>query len=257
MLNQQTWSLQGKWALVTGGTKGIGKAIVEVFLAAGAKVISISRSREAIEILERKWNKNEQKVWFIQADLSSPEGIKSSVKEIEKISSAIDILVNNVGTNIRKKATDYEADEIHKILNTNILSAINLSLALHPFLVQNQQSSIVNISSVAGMVHVKSGFIYGLTKGAMNQMTKNLAAEWAPEGIRVNAIAPWYIDTPLAKQVLNNPEYLKSVTDRTPMNRVGQAEEVANAVLFLCLPAASYITGQCLAVDGGFTINGY
>jgi Tropinone reductase 1 len=96
-----------------------------------------------------------------------------------------------------------------------------------------------------------------MTKGAMNQLTKNLACEWAEDGIRVNAVAPWYIETPLAKAVLQDQSYLNNILQRTPMGRIGKPEEVAAAVAFLCMPAAAYITGQCLAVDGGFTVYGF
>ena len=112
---------------------------------------------------------------------------------------------------------------------------------------------MLQFSTVANATHAR----YGTSKAAMIQLTKNLAVEWAGQGIRVNSVAPWYIETPLAKQVLQDDDYRQEVLDRTPMKRVGTVEECAAAIAFLCLPAASYITGHCLAIDGGFSVYGF
>ena len=122
---------------------------------------------------------------------------------------------------------------------------------------QHAASSIVNVGSVSGLTHVRTGAPYGMSKAALHQMTRNLAVEWAEDGVRVNSVAPWYIRTRRTSTKLSDPEYLDDVLQRTPMGRVGDPEEVAAAVAFLCLPAASYITGECVAVDGGFLRYGF
>jgi len=256
MLNNK-WSLKGKTALVTGGTKGIGLAIVTEFLALGAKVFIVARSFESLDktIVEAKVDS--EKLDGALADVSKAEDRIRVVDLISERWGRLDILVNNVGTNIRKKTEDYLEEEVDHILNTNLRSAFELSRLCYPLLKTSGQGSVVNISSVAGLTHLKTGAVYGMTKAAMNQMTKNLACEWAEVNIRVNAVAPWYTETPLAKQVLKDQDYLDSVLDRTPLNRIGKPEEVAATVAFLCMPAASYITGQCLAVDGGFSVYGF
>jgi len=251
------WTLEGKTALVTGGTKGIGLAIVKELHDLGAYVFIVGRSFEALDEVISSINLNTDRVDGSLADVSKTEDRNRIVDVIEKKWDRLDILVNNVGTNIRKKSIEFSEEEIEFLLNTNLKSAFDLSRKLHNALKKSGEGCIVNISSVAGLTHLQTGAVYGMTKAAMVQMTKNLACEWAEDNIRVNAVAPWYIETPLAKQVLKDSDYLESVLTRTPMKRIGKPVEVSAATAFLCMPAASYITGQCLAVDGGFSVYGF
>jgi tropinone reductase I len=245
-----SWDLKNKTALVTGGTKGIGKAIVKEFLALGANVIAVARGKESIDQLKSEINSRRLKV--IAADLGTKKGIEKVVNALDKV----DILVNNVGMNIRKKIVDFEDEDFSKIVNTNLFSAYELTRKCYPLL-KASKGNVVSIASVTGMTHVKSGVIYGMTKAAMIQFTRNIAVEWAADGIRLNAVSPWYIHTPLTEGVLANPDFYNEVISRTPMKRVGLPEEVAAAVAFFAMDRASFITGQNLAVDGGFTINGF
>ncbi len=243
------WNLSNKKALITGGTKGIGLAIAKEFIELGAEITIVSRN-------EPKEFSN-SKVHFIKTDLSNVTGLKRLVNQVKQKWDYLDILVNNVGMNIRKKTEEYSKQEYDKIINTNLFSTFELSCLCYPLLKKSEQGNIVNISSVAGQKHIKTGSIYGMTKAAMIQLTKNLAVEWAEEGIRVNAVAPWYIKTPLAETVLKNKGYYNEVIARTPLKKIGDPKDVAATVAFLCMPAAAYITGQCLSVDGGFTIHGF
>ncbi len=254
---QNKWTLAGKTALITGGTKGIGLAVAKEFYDLGAAIYIVGRNPEALEETMQSFGARMDQVDGSVADVSLPADRKRIVDVVKEKWGQLDILVNNVGTNIRKPTVEYDDEEIDFIIETNLKSAFDLSRRLYPFLKNSGSASVVNISSVAGLTSLKTGAVYGMTKAAMVQMTKNLSCEWAPDGIRVNAVAPWYIETPLAKQVLKDLDYLNAVLARTPMKRIGTPAEVASAVAFLSMPASSYVTGQCLAVDGGFTVYGF
>jgi len=166
-------------------------------------------------------------------------------------------LLNNVGGNTPRPTLAYADDDVRALFENNVMSAFAMSRQAHPLLTRHAATAIVNITSVSGLTHVRTGSPYGMTKAALAQLTRNLACEWAADGIRVNAVAPWYIRTQRSEIALADAAYAEEVLERTPMGRIGEPDEVAAAVAFLCLPAASYITGECIAVDGGFLRYGF
>ncbi|GAB3778085.1 SDR family oxidoreductase [Spirosoma horti] len=250
-MNKSLWSLNGQRALVTGGTKGIGEAIVRQFLDLGASVFIVARDNTLLQQQLTDYRQQGHIVDGIAADVSQPGVATQVIDAVKVIWGSLDILVNNAGTNIRKPTSEYSPAEYDHVLNTNLRSAYELTQAAYPLLKESSAGKIVMISSVSGLAHTSSGSLYGMTKAAMLQLTRNLAVEWAPDGIRVNAVAPWYIKTPLATPVLTNPEKLAGILKRTPMNRVGEPEEIASVVSFLCMPASGYVTGQTISADGG------
>lgn len=253
------WRLEGQTALVTGASVGIGRAIAAELLGLGAEVLIVARDEAQLAATagELAEEFGSEAVRHFAADVGDAEQRREIFDWIEDLGDGLQILVNNAGTNQRKPSMDYAEEEWREIFETNLFAAFELSRFAFPMLSQHASSSIVNVGSVSGLTHVRTGAPYGMSKSALHQMTKNLACEWAEDGVRVNAVAPWYIRTRRTSDALSQPEYFDEVIARTPMRRIGEPEEVAAAVAFLCLPAASYVTGECIAVDGGFLRYGF
>jgi Tropinone reductase 1 len=250
------WNLSGRRALITGGSSGIGLAVAKEFAELGAHLILVARNLEKLQQARESLQSDfpDCAIEIYSADLSVDEDRHELA---DRLRGDLHILINNAGINIRKRVADLTLAEYRKVQEFNVTSCFEMCRLLYPRLKNSVPSCVVNNASVAGLTHLRTGAPYGMSKAAMIQLTRNLAAEWAEEGIRVNAVAPWYIETPLASQVLEQAEYRQDVLDRTPMNRIGKVEECARAIAFLCMPASAYITGHCLNVDGGFSIFGF
>lgn len=253
------WQLQGQVALVTGGSAGIGAAVVRELLGLGADVLFVARDGDALGRREAELAElfPEREVRGFVADMATADGREALFDWIEDGGWPLHMLINNVGGNATRATMDYAEDEWRALFEVNLFSAFELCRFAYPLLCECAASAIVNIGSVSGLTHVRTGAPYGMSKAALHQMTRNLACEWAADGIRVNAVAPWYIRTRRTAGPLATPDYREEVVARTPLGRIGEPEEVAAAVAFLCLPVASYITGECLAVDGGFLAYGF
>ena len=253
-----SWSLAGRRALVVGATRGIGKAAAEELLALGAKVLVVARSEEAVQACVREWNgRHAGCAHGIAADATTRDGIASVCAAVERELGGLDLLVCNAGTNVRKTALEFDDGDFTRLMNANTESAFELARRCHPWLTRGTGASVVFVGSVASEISLGTGVPYAASKAALAAITRGLACEWAKDGIRVNLVAPWYIDTPLAAPVLARPGMLDRIRARTPLGRVGEAEEVARAIAFLLMPASSYVTGCTLPVDGGFLAHGF
>ncbi len=253
------WQLHGHTALVTGASRGIGLATARELAALGANLLLVSRDADRLEHIrvELADDFSACQILAFGADLTEPEERLAVFDWIHDLDTPLSLLVNNVGGNQPAATVDYVEDDVQRIFEQNLFSALSMCRLAHPQLAQHAHAAIVNVGSVAGITHVRTGSAYGMSKAALHQLTRNLAVEWAVDGIRVNAVAPWYIRTQRSEPALADADYLEEVLERTPLKRIGEPEEIAAAIAFLCLPAASYITGQILAVDGGLLSYGF
>jgi NAD(P)-dependent dehydrogenase (short-subunit alcohol dehydrogenase family) len=243
--NQAPFRLDGMVALVTGAGKGIGRACAELMAGAGATVIAVARTQADLDSLAAGCSGDIQ-------------GCVADVTEdnfIERLATLphLDVLVNNVGTNKPQPFIDVEPTALDLMLDLNVRAAFLVAQAAARIMVPQGAGSIINMGSQMGHVGAANRTVYCMTKHAIEGLTKAMAVELAPNGVRVNAVAPTFIETPMTRPMFENPEFRREVIGRIPMGKVGHVNDVANAVLFLASPGSAMVTGDSLKVDGGWT----
>src|SRR5262245_10892553 len=247
------FSLEGKVAVVTGSSRGIGRAIAEGLAGAGAAVAVNGRNPESAQTVADAIASAGGKSFAVPADISKSEDVARLIDATVSTFGRLDILVNNAGISPYYKPaeamTEAEWDDVIKV---NLKGVFLCCQAAGRVMIPQKSGRIINISSIAGKVALPRLIAYSSAKGAINQLTRVLAVEWAPHQILVNAIVPGYIETDLTKGLRENPKRLDAMIRQIPLGRLGKATEIVGAAIYLASDAASYVTGQTLDVDGGW-----
>ncbi|HEX4362773.1 MAG TPA: glucose 1-dehydrogenase [Pseudonocardia sp.] len=249
-----TFRLDGRTALVTGGNRGLGKAFVLALAQAGAKVAFVARDAERNKAVVAEVAEAGFEVLSIDGDLGTDGDIRRAVDESVAGLGGLDILVNNAGTCIHNPSWQVTDDEWDSVFDLNVRALWKCSRAAGEYMREHGGGSIVNVGSISAMIVNRPQWqpAYNASKAAVHQLTKSLAAEWAPLGIRVNAVAPGYVKTEMAP--VHRPEFQRHWIEDVPQQRAAEPAEIAPTVVFLASEASSFMTGSVLVIDGGYTI---
>jgi len=248
------FSLEGKKALITGGNRGLGFAFVQALADCGASVAFVGRSGEANAAAVERLANSGVRAHGISADLLEDDDVQRSVEEAVAKLGGLDIVVNNAGACFHSPAWDATDDQWRQVFDLNVRALWKVTLAAGRHLRTAGGGSIVNIGSISGLIvnRPQAQAPYNASKAAVHQLTKSLAAEWAPFNIRVNAVAPGYVKTEMAP--VDRPELRRMWIEDAPQQRYAMPEEIAPTVVYLCSPAAAFVTGSVLVIDGGYTL---
>ncbi len=248
--------LSNRTAVVIGGTSGLGRAIAVALARSGANVVPTGRREELVEEVCAEIETCERETLRKTVDVASRESIDALCDAVIKQFGGVDILVNAAGRTLRKPTAEVEETEWTTILDTNLTGILRACQSFYKPLKQSGRGKIINIASLASFVAFFEVAAYGASKAGVLALTKSLGAEWAKDEINVNALVPGVFPTELNAELLNGTERGREILTRTPMRRFGKPEEVTGAAVFLASDAASFITGQTIAVDGGFLASG-
>jgi dehydrogenase/reductase SDR family protein 4 len=255
MNTNQLFNLEGKVALITGASKGIGEAIARMYAACGAKVVINSRKQEELDKVAESINAQGGNCTGIAANAGDIAACKTLVEKTMELHGGIDILVNNAATNpVYGPVVQSEDWAFDKIMNVNVKAPFELSKLVHPIMKQRGGGSVINISSIAGVTPDPGLGLYSVSKAALNMLTKVTAKEWGADNIRVNAICPGLIKTKFSEALWQNEKWLAHFVKQLPIARMGTVEEIAGLALFLASNASGYCTGTLFTADGGVTI---
>ena len=251
-MNLSDFSLENKVALITGGTSGVGKMMALALARAGAFVWIASSRSKAEETLQEIKDQG-CKGAFIQADVTSTADLKNMVAQIAKESGKIDILVNAAGINLRTSAEELSLEEWQKTIDINLTAPFYLSKLVAESMTKNNWGRIINIASLQSLRAFDNSIPYGASKGGVMQLTRALAQAYSKNGVLVNAIAPGFFRTNLTESLFKDSEKLKNLAEKTMMDRNGEEKDIFGISVFLCSDANSYVTGQTIFLDGGFS----
>lgn len=244
------FDLTGQTALVTGASKGLGAGCALALAEAGADVVLVARNADALEECASQVRENGRDAHTVVCDVTDLKAFKSALNDLPPVH----ILVNNAGTNVPEPFGDVTEDHFDRIMNMNVRSLFFIAQSMASRMVENGVAgSIINMSSQMGHVGAVNRTVYCASKHAVEGLTKAMAVELAPQGIRVNTVAPTFIETPMTKPFFEDAAFTESVLKQIPLGHIGQIEDVAGAVVYLASSAARMVTGSCLKVDGGWT----
>ena len=247
------FELKDKLILVSGGSRGIGKALVRGFAERGAKVVFSSRDEASLESARKDLEEVSSEVFSERCDVSQFQEIEELVNRVHQRHGSIDVLVNVAGVNRRQRAETYVPEDYDFVMDINLKGAFFLSTEVGRAMLQRGIGIQINIESLNSYAPVKGMAPYAMSKFGMVGMTRSLAAEWGPKGIRVNSIAPGFILTDLTRQVWSDPKLQQWGLENTPLRRLGDPKDLVGAAIFLASEASSFMTGQVVRVDGGFS----
>ena len=251
------FALTGKVAVVTGGNGGIGLGMARGLATAGAVVVVVGRNAEKSAAAAAELSELGPTAVALEADVTSSESIDAMVAAVSEQFGRLDILINNAGTNIRKRPEDLEESEWHTVIDTNLSSAFLCSKACYPLMKAGGGGKIMNNGSMLSLFGAPWAPVYAASKGGMVQLTKSLATAWAADNIQVNCFLPGWIDTELTRKARAQVDGLHDrVLDRTPAGRWGAIDDFQGLAVFLASSASDFVTGTAIPVDGGFSVSG-